>query len=86
MEVQIELQGLAESNRIANLDLSDPADKENVLEVVTVENLASTIVESSVVYENEEEEVPQFSDAKKLEILANARTVLDMVGLMTEDV
>lgn len=86
--MQVKLQDLAESNRISVSNLLDPADEEDVLEVVIVKNLSSTIVQSSFFDENveEEEEVSQFSDDEKLEMLANACTFLDMVGLMTEDV
>lgn len=81
VEVQIGLKGHAEFNTIAVLELFDAADEKDVLEVEAIENLAATIVKSSVVDENEEEEdVRQFSDNKKLEISADARNFSDIFG------
>lgn len=79
---------LGVGKRISISDFLNPADKDDILESVSIQRLASSIVEASVEdgMKKEEEEVSEFSGGEKPKILANARDVLDSNGMMIKGV
>lgn len=73
-------------NRIFVLDLLIRAVEDDGSEFISVQCLASSIVEASVAdgTGDEKEEVSELMDGEKLKILANGRNILDSIGMMTE--
>lgn len=82
-----DMDELGVTNRILISNLLNPVEEDDVSETVSIHTLASSIVRASVDDKTEEEEVvPELTDAEKLKILANARTVLDSIAMITEGV